>query len=63
MESSFVAGGSFEYTTGFGAGNLMYTDADTFGWPLNYLDPVHPPKSDWEFFRFGGNVLMAFMLD
>ena len=55
MESSFVAGGSFEYTTGFGAGNLMYTDADTFGWPLNYLDPVHPPKSDWEFFRFGGN--------
>ena len=55
METSFIAGGSFEWTSGFGAGNLMFTDADTFGWPLNYLDPVHPAKSDWEFFRFGGN--------
>jgi iron complex outermembrane receptor protein len=55
METSVIAGGSYEYTSGFGAGNLMYTDADTFGWPLNYLDPAHPAKSDWEFFRFGGN--------
>ena len=55
MSSSVIAGGSFEWTSGFGAGNLIFTDADTFGWPLNYLDPVHPQKSDWEFFRFGGN--------
>ena len=52
---SLVAGGSYERTTGYGAGNLMYTDADTFGWPLDYLDPVHPPRSDWQFFQFGGN--------
>lgn len=55
LEPSIIAGGSYEHTTGFGAGNLMYTDANTFGWPLNYLNPVHPAKSDWEFFRFGGN--------
>ena len=46
VETSIIAGGSYEYTSGFGAGNLMYTVADTFGWPLNYLAPVHPAKSD-----------------
>ena len=45
----------YEWTSGYGAGNLIYTDADTFGWPLDYLNPLHPPKADWEFFRFGGN--------
>ena len=55
VEMSLMLGGSYERTTGYGAGNLMYTDADTFGWPLDYLNPVHPPRSEWEFFRFGGN--------
>ena len=55
VEMSAMAGGSYEWTSGYGAGNLIYTDADTFGWPLDYLNPVHPPKADWEFFRFGGN--------
>ncbi len=55
VEMSFMAGGSYEWTSGYGAGNLIYTDADTFGWPLDYLNPVQPPKADWEFFRFGGN--------
>ena len=53
VEMSFMAGD--EWTSGYGAGNLIYTDADTFGWPLDYLNPLHPPKADWEFFRFGGN--------
>lgn len=55
IRHSLVVGGSHEWTGGFSAGNLIYTDPDTFGWPLNYLNPVHPPKSEWEFFRFGGN--------
>ena len=55
VDMSLMVGGSYERTTGFGAGNLMYTDADTFGWPLDYLNPVHPLRSEWEFFRFGGN--------
>ena len=55
VEMSFMAGGSYEWTSGYGAGNLIYTDADTFGWPLDYLNPLHPSKADWEFWRFGGN--------
>ena len=55
VTNSLVVGGSYEWTTGFSEGNLIYTDADTFGWPLNYLNPVIPPKNDWNFFRFGGS--------
>ncbi len=55
IESSLIVGGSYEWTTGFSAGNLIFTDPDTFGWPLNYLAPVIPPKDDWSFFRFGGS--------
>ena len=55
LRNTLTVGLSHEWNAGFSAGNLMYTDADTFGWPVNYLNPVHPQKSDWEFFRFGGN--------
>ena len=55
VRNTLTIGASHEWTNGFSAGNLMYTDPDTFGWPLNYLSPVHPAKSEWEFFRFGGN--------
>ena len=55
IRNSLIVGGSYEWTGGFSAGNLIFTDPETFGWPLNYLTPVHPPKSEWEFFRFGGS--------
>ncbi len=55
MRNTLTVGASYEKTGGFAAGNLMYTDPNTFGWPVNYLNPIHPPKSEWEFFRFGGN--------
>ena len=55
ITDSLIAGGSYEYTSGFGAGNLIFTDPETFGWPLNYLNPVIPLKSEWQFFRFGGD--------
>ena len=55
VTDSLIAGGSYEYTSGFGAGNLIFTDPKTFGWPLNYLNPVIPLKSEWQFFRFGGD--------
>lgn len=55
VKSSLIVGGSYEWTNGFSAGNLIYTDPDTFGWPLNYLNPVIPAKDDWRFFRFGGS--------
>ncbi len=50
-----VAGGSFEATSGFVAGNLIYTDEDTLGWSLDYLEPVHPPRSQWSRFPIGGD--------
>jgi iron complex outermembrane receptor protein len=53
--SSLLVGGSYEDTSGFVAGNLIYTDEETFGWPIDYLDPVHPPRSAWLFDRFGGS--------
>lgn len=55
IDNSLVVGVSYEATTGFGSGNLIYTDEDLLGWPVNYVDPVHPDRSDWQFFRFGGD--------
>lgn len=55
VTNSLMVGGSYEWTTGFSEGNLIYTDADTFGWPLNYLNPVIPSKNDWNFSGFGGS--------
>ena len=55
VTDSLIAGGSYEYTSGFGAGNFIFTDPETFGWPLNYRNPVIPPKSEWQFSPFGGD--------
>ena len=50
-----LLGASFESTTGFRLGDLIYTDEDTFGMFVNFLDPVLPPRSDWQYFQFGGD--------
>jgi iron complex outermembrane receptor protein len=55
LDHRLLVGGSYERTTGFRSGDLIYTDAGTFGWPLNFLDPSQPPRSDWEYFQFGGD--------
>ena len=55
IKSSLIVGGSYEQTGGFSAGNLIFTDPDLFGWTLNYLNPIFPPRNEWQFFRFGGN--------
>ena len=55
IRNSLVVGGSYERTSGFSAGNLIFTDPDLFGWTLNYLNPVFPARDEWQFFRFGGN--------
>lgn len=54
LDHQLLVGGSFERTTGFRSGDLIYTDDATFGWPLNFLDPVYPDRTDWQYFRFGG---------
>jgi iron complex outermembrane receptor protein len=54
VASTLIVGGSYEHTSGFSSGNLIFTDADTLGWPINYVNPVIPPKSQWQYERFGG---------
>lgn len=55
MESTLVAGVTYERAKGFVAGNFLFTDPVTLGWPVNYLTGVFPERGDWQFFRFGGN--------
>jgi outer membrane receptor protein involved in Fe transport len=56
IENSLLIGGSYEHNTGsVTGGNLIYTDPDTLGWPLNWRNPVIPDRSTWQFFPFGGN--------
>ena len=55
VKSALIVGGSYEQTGGFSSGNLIFTDPDLFGWTLNYLNPIFPPRDEWRFFRFGGN--------
>jgi len=54
MKSSFLAGVSYDRTTGFDSGNFIYTDPVTFGWPFNYLTKTIPDRSTWQFQAYGG---------
>jgi iron complex outermembrane receptor protein len=54
VENSILIGGSYEHNDGESGGNLIYTDPETFGWPVNYINPVIPDRTDWVFERFGG---------
>lgn len=54
-DQELLAGASFESNTGFRRGDLIYTDSETFGMPLSFVDPAPPPRSDWQYFEFGGD--------
>ena len=55
LDDELLAGVSFESNTGFRRGDLIFTDAGTFGMPIDFLDPTPPPRTDWEYFEFGGD--------
>ena len=55
LDDELLTGVSFESNTGFRRGDLIYTDAVTFGMPIDFLDPTPPPRTDWEYFEFGGD--------
>jgi len=55
VEDELLVGASFESNTGFRRGDLIFTDAVTFGMPIDFLDPTPPPRTDWEHFEFGGD--------
>ncbi len=54
IQGDLITGWSYEDTRGYNLGNLIFTDADLFGIPLNYVNPVIPPRDEWEYFRIGG---------
>ncbi len=47
VKNSLVVGGMYEHTGGTVASDFLYTDEENFGIPMNYLNPVIPPKSTW----------------
>jgi iron complex outermembrane receptor protein len=55
LDHQILVGGSYERTTGFRTGDLIFTDVDTYGWPLDYLDPVYPSRTGWIYEAFGGD--------
>lgn len=55
VENGLVTGFSFEDNSGSKIGDLIYTDPATFGIPINYMEPEHPDRSEWQYFTFGGD--------
>lgn len=47
-KSSVTVGGSYEWNSGALASDFIFTDPDTEGWPIDYLNPVIPPRSQWQ---------------
>jgi iron complex outermembrane recepter protein len=48
LRNTIVLGGSYEHTGGTLASDFIFTDPDTEGWPINYLNPVIPDRSTWQ---------------
>jgi iron complex outermembrane receptor protein len=46
--NSLILGGSYERDSGSLATDFIYTDPVNEGFPMNYLNPVLPPRSDWQ---------------
>jgi iron complex outermembrane receptor protein len=46
--SVLTAGGSYERNAGTLFSDFIYDDPDLFGFTINYLDPVIPPRSEWQ---------------
>jgi iron complex outermembrane receptor protein len=47
IKNSLIVGGSYERTSGTLATDFLFTDEDNEGIPINYLQPVIPPMSEW----------------
>lgn len=46
--NSLIVGGSYEHTSGSIASDFIFTDAENEGFPIDYLNPVIPPTSEWQ---------------
>jgi iron complex outermembrane receptor protein len=47
VKNSLIVGGSYERTSGTLATDFLFTDEDNEGIPINFLNPVIPPMSEW----------------
>jgi iron complex outermembrane receptor protein len=47
LKNSLIVGGSYEHTGGHVTSDFIFTD-DEGGFPINYLNPVIPPRSEWQ---------------
>jgi iron complex outermembrane receptor protein len=45
---TLTVGGSYEHIGGSLFTDFIYTDEDLFGWTISYLNPVIPPRSEWQ---------------
>jgi outer membrane receptor protein involved in Fe transport len=48
VKNSLILGGSYERTSGTLTTDFLFTDEDNEGIPINYLNPIIPPKSTWQ---------------
>jgi len=58
IDNQLLVGASYDYTTGYGSGNVIYTDTTLFGWAVNFKNPQSPgipPMSNWKYLPYGGN--------
>ena len=47
VKNSLVVGGMYEHTGGTLVSDFLFTDEENEGIPINYLNPVIPPESEW----------------
>lgn len=48
VKNSLTLGGSYEWNSGSLFSDFIFTDEDLGGWTISYLNPVIPPRSQWE---------------
>ena len=53
---SALVGGSYERNNGKLASDFIFDDPDLFGFSINYLNPVIPPRNDWQHFETSGRI-------
>src|SRR5262249_52493246 len=46
--NALILGGSYEHTSGSISSDFIFTDPENEGFPIDYLNPVIPPKSEWQ---------------
>ena len=48
INHALTIGGSYEWNRGDLFSDFIYNDEDLFGFTINYLNPVIPPRSEWQ---------------